>query len=199
MLAAMQHLVGEQIAVVARREPIDKRSVGLDRAERRRVVLARRAEQFGAARRSARFQGSPPTRAVRATSARGTHAHRRRRPVADRYEARSGPRAAWFSSPRRRGRVLRADRRTPRARAATSPDLSRSKGPPAPPDGRDSREIPRARGARAHEMRASRESTRDQAPRSARRASRSGSSRRSASKTRAGCPSATSGRRTTSR
>ena len=49
MLAAMQHLVSEQIALVARREPIDKTAVGLDRAKRRRVVLARRAEQLGAA------------------------------------------------------------------------------------------------------------------------------------------------------
>ena len=48
MLAAMQHLVSEQVAVVACCEPIDKRAVGLDRAKRRRVVLARRAEQFGA-------------------------------------------------------------------------------------------------------------------------------------------------------
>ena len=47
MLVAMQQLVGEQIAVVARREPIDKCRVGFDRAERRRIILTRRAEQFG--------------------------------------------------------------------------------------------------------------------------------------------------------
>ena len=56
MLAAMKHLVGEQIAApVARGQPVDERPVGLDRAQRRRVILARRGEQLrtGAIMRSA--------------------------------------------------------------------------------------------------------------------------------------------------
>src|SRR5712692_1989294 len=48
MLAAMQPLVGKQIALVARREPVDESPIGLDRAERRRIILARRGEQLGA-------------------------------------------------------------------------------------------------------------------------------------------------------
>ena len=155
----MQHLVGEEIAAVARREPIDKLAVGLHRAERRRVILARRAEQLGP---GAVVRGAQDDHqlgrlvrhqlVVRMRIGGGAAAR------IDMRRDQAGQRRRFLAVTARAGSFGRIEERRD-----LEPQLRRlflvAEPAPAPPGGRDSREIPRARAARVRETPANRGSS----------------------------------------